>query len=88
MSDNRKPTFFQRLNTPMTALTLAVISWLAIQFVQIKIDIETIKQTIIFHDNATTLIGLKNAAVHHTTGMLPCNSCHMRVTGKEKENGN
>jgi hypothetical protein len=87
----RKQTFSERINTPLTVLTLAVISWIALEFVDFKVAIATIKQRIetmesklIDHDEETGAMLRRNSSDHHRPNMFPCNGCHMKISGKEK----
>jgi hypothetical protein len=86
MTENRRPSFSQRINTPITVLVLAVISWVALQFVDLKVNmataiekIETIESKLIDHDEETGAVLRRNSSEHHRPNMSPCNGCHMRI---------
>ena len=83
MVERRTPTLIQLINSVTPMLVLALLSWIALQIVDVKIDIPAIKRDVAAiradlstHDVRGKEDALRISILHHRTGIEPCSGCH------------
>lgn len=84
-SERRKPNVTQYITQHIIPVAiLAVLGWLALQFVEFKVDISGLKtgitdlrKELTKHNDESKEETVKNAVLHHRgNGVTPCNGCH------------
>lgn len=86
VNERRKLNPLQILHALAPAAVLALLSWIALQVVDIKADIPAIKVTVaqirqdlLDHNMESKALALRNSVDHHRSiGMVPCNGCHAK----------
>lgn len=82
----RKPTTWQIVHSVTPVIVIAMLSWLALQFVDFKVAIKSldmsvaaIQKDLLDHNLETKETVKNNSRLHHREmGVAPCNGCHKR----------